>query len=218
MRRARISSLFSSIKSLKVEITRSAFSSRFAEYPANRTLSRLTLSMIWSWLRRTFSIKSRTSGFWNGSTACLISSFCALVLCSGVGETVPFSVQALAWIISSSKAFNKPSATCSADFPTVSRNCLCSLRSILQLRRITRFASEVSVSSSRAPRAMFIISSFMETVGFRSSVRVSVFLDSVTPTASTITKWSLFSVAEGVTFCRSSLLRTRVPRPFICSK
>ena len=87
-----------------------------------------------------------------------------------------------------------------------------------EIEEMMRLANEVKVSSSFAPSATFIISSFKLTEGLRSKVRVSDFLDFVTPTASTITKWSLFSVAEGETFCRSSLSRVRVPRPFICSK
>ena len=73
-----------------------------------------------------------------------------------------------------------------------------------------RLAKEVNVSSSRAPSVTFIISSFRLTAGLRSSGRVSLFLDFVTPTASTITKCSLFSVADGVTFCRSSQFSVRV--------
>src|SRR5574340_1414244 len=47
--------------------------------------------------------------------------------------------------------------------------------------------------------------------------RASVLSCSHTPTASTMTKWSL-ALASGVTALRSSGLMTRTPRPFICSK
>ena len=72
--------------------------------------------------------------------------------------------------------------------PTVLLNSVRSRSVIWLLSRITRFARDVRVSSSFAPMATFSISSFMLTEGLRSSVRVSVFLDFVTPTASTITK------------------------------
>ena len=81
-----------------------------------------------------------------------------------------------------------------------------------------RLARLVSVSSSFAPVLTSNISCCMDTDGLRSSGRVSDFRDLVTPTASIITKWSLFSVADGVTCCNSSLDSVRVPRPFICSK
>ncbi len=98
-------------------------------------------------------------------------------------------------------------------------NCLCSLRSILRLRRITRFAREVKVSSSRAPSAMFIISSFMETAGLRSSVRVSgLFGFGYTHCIHDHKMIFVFRSRRCYLFCKSSLLSVRVPRPFICSK
>ena len=72
--------------------------------------------------------------------------------------------------------------------PTAWANSARSLSVIWLFRRMTRFAREVRVSSSFAPMATLSISSFMLTEGLRSRVRVSVFLDLVTPTASTITK------------------------------
>ena len=76
---------------------------------------------------------------------------------------------------------------------------------------------EVSTSSSVLPKATAWSSFSKVTVGFFSIGRESVLSCSQTPTASTMTKWSL-AVASGVTPCRSSGLMTRTPRPFICSK
>ena len=59
--------------------------------------------------------------------------------------------------------------------------------------------------------------SLRDTDGWRSSVRPSLFTDFVTPTASKMTKWSLFVLAEGETFLNSSRSIVLVPLPFICS-
>ena len=121
-------------------------------------------------------------------------------------------------ITSSSKALRRLLAMSRAGNPTFFLNSLCSLSVICLSSLVILLASEIRVSLLLSPKATFIINSFIETVGFLSRLLVSDFLDFVTPTASTITKWSLFSVADGVTFCKSSTPIVRVPRPTICSK
>ncbi len=83
--------------------------------------------------------------------------------------------------------------------------------------RARRPAMEVSTASSVLPKLTACSSFSKETAGFFSMGLESVLSCSQTPTASTMTKWSLLT-ASGVTALRSSFLMTRTPRPFICSK
>ena len=133
-------------------------------------------------------MKSLFSGSWNASIAALINSVFAALSCSFVGFSIRESRFAFSSITSISKAFSKFSDSLSADSPTVLSNIFLSYGVIRAFSLMILLAKEVKVSSSFAPKATFIISSFMEIVGLRSSGLVSDFFDFVTPTASTITK------------------------------
>ena len=101
--------------------------------------------------------------------------------------------------------------------PENSNNLSFSLSVICFSKRINRFANDKNKSSSATPIVTAPNKSFIGTEGLRSKGLLSVFLDLVAPTASTITKWVLL-LAVLVTSCKESLFIVRVPRPFICSK
>ena len=120
---------------------------------------------------------------------------------------------------SGSKALRRALASSPRDLPPVSSlSFFASARFNCWSRRVRRPARVVSVSSSRLPRATPRRSVGKLTVGWRSSGRDSVLSLSQTPTASTMTKWVLARASSPETACRSVGVRTRVPRPFICSK
>ena len=99
------------------------------------------------------------------------------------------------------KAFSNSFTTCETAF-TISlfKNCFFSLSVICLSKRVNLLAREVNNSSSLAPTATACNKSFNGTPGFFSNGRLSVFKLFVTPIASIITKWSLVSLAVGVTF------------------
>ncbi|OPZ25037.1 MAG: hypothetical protein BWZ00_01898 [Bacteroidetes bacterium ADurb.BinA174] len=194
------------------------------------TVSILIWSIICSCSRRTLSIYSFNSPL-NVPAASRINSCCACFLKSsmvagGKSETRhALSVQcfsmissALFSISSGSKAFINSLVICFRFLPPeYSSSFSFSLSVICLSKRIKRFASERKRSSSSTPIVTAPNKSSSGMLCLRSSGRLSVFLDFVAPTASTITKW-VFSTAVLLTCINESLLMLRVPRPFICSK
>src|SRR4030042_863630 len=193
------SSLFFSINSLNESTMSRALVADFLSKPANATLSLLTVSIVCS-LRFLMSSRAFLNfGSSNRLQAFLDSSSEAFLIWSADGVSVLKSSLAFSSCLSGSTTSNNsliipvnvlPLATASSSVLSFSSICTFSLASLA--------ARDDSVSLSLVPRATELISLSKGMLLLLSNGRVSVFLFSQTPTASTITKDGLCS-AEGVT-------------------